>query len=116
MIHLSLRIGSLRATEESRVSKSDLAQFVASIQVIFETLAGAAVLHRASGVHWVSVSVGLRGQIKIHVQLAGFYLAPPDHPSRKTQAEFSFYPEGHLWFRNAGGLDVDSRYLEESTA
>lgn len=115
LLHLSLRIGSLRATEESWVAHSDLAQFVTSIQGIFKTLAGTAVLNRESGEQWLSVTVGLRKQIKIRVQLGGYYRADPDNPSWSTQAEFSLYPEGHLFFRNARGLHVDSRHLEERT-
>jgi hypothetical protein len=109
-VHLSLRIGSLRATEQVSVAKSDLTAFVASIQTVFGTLAGEAALRRKSGETFLSLAVGSRGQIEVGVNLADHHSGHRDF-SWGVKAEFSFAADGRLRFIDTGGLEVERRYL-----
>jgi hypothetical protein len=113
LVHLSLRTAALRASEESWVLKSDLARFVASIQNIFESLAGEAGLPHESGLEWLSVNVGRRGQMKVRVQLAGCQERQPDNSAWRLHSEFFFYPQGNLRFISTAGLDVKRQYIED---
>lgn len=115
LIRLSVRVGSLHVRGDALVAKSNLAQFVASIQTIFESSTGEATLHHESGPALLSVVVDIRGQIKVHVRCSGYhpgyYAGEPDHASWDAEARFSCYPQGHLVFIDTGGLDVNRGFL-----